>query len=58
MCGYDTKTTTYTTNTHNMHFLQHDYKDKIYNLHWAMNMKFVFWMKHPPVKPKPDRQQH
>jgi len=32
-------------------FLQHDYKDKIYRLYWAMNLKVLFWMKHPPVKP-------
>ena len=41
-----------------MHFLQHDYKDKIYSLYWAMNLKLLFWMKHPPVKPKSDWYQH
>ena len=39
-------------------FLQHDNKDKIYSIHWAMDLKYLFRMKQPSVNPKSDWHQH
>jgi hypothetical protein len=57
MCGYDKETTTYKTNAPDAFIYSTIIRTK-YSLHWKMNLKFLFWMKHPPVKPKSNWHQH